>query len=58
MMTLEQIRKELKDLRVSVVARETGLHYNTVRDIRDNKDADPKLSTLQALSSYIEARAQ
>lgn len=56
MMTLEQIRQGLQDRRVSLVAKATGLHYNTVRDMRDNDEANPTYKVLKALSDYLEAR--
>lgn len=54
MMTLEQIRAALQDRRVSMIARATGLHYNTVRDVRDNDEANPTYKVLKALSDYLE----
>ena len=56
MMTLEDIRAALKDRRVDLVAEATGVHYNTVRQIRDNPDANPTWRTMEALSLYLEAR--
>lgn len=58
MMTLEDIKLSLKDraLRISDVSQKTGLHDNTIRDIRDNPTANPTLKTLQALSDYLEDR--
>ena len=53
MLTLSEIRKALRDRRVKLVAEATGLHYNTIREIRDNPDSDPKLSTIKALSAYL-----
>ncbi len=57
MMTLESIREALKDRRVSMVAEATGLHYNTVRDLRDNENANPTYKVLKALSDYLESKA-
>ena len=56
MMTLEQIKEALKDRRAGMVAKSTGLHYNTVRDIRDNDNANPTYKVMKALSDYLEAR--
>lgn len=56
MMTLESIRQALKDRRVSMVADATGLHYNTVRDIRDNERANPTYKVIKALSDYLEGK--
>lgn len=56
MMTLEQIRLALIDRRPGLIAEATGLHLNTVRDIRDNADANPTYKVLKALSDYLEHR--
>lgn len=53
MMTVEAIKQALKDRRISLVSKATGLHYNTLRDIRDNPNADPKASTIKAISEYL-----
>lgn len=53
-MTVEQIRHELQDRQAMAVARATGLHFNTVRRVRDG--ANPSPETRQALESYLEAR--
>lgn len=51
-MTLEEIQEALRDRRVNVVARETGIHPNTVMNIRDGK-TDPIYSNVQKLSEYL-----
>ena len=51
-MTLEEIQEALKDRRVGVVAKETGIHRNTVINIRDGK-TDPQNSNLVKLSEYL-----
>lgn len=56
MMTLEQIREALRDRRPGLVAEATGLHLNTVREIRDNPDANPTYKVLKALSDYLVQR--
>jgi hypothetical protein len=56
MMTLEKIRTQLQDLRPARVAEATGLHFNTIREIRDNPEANPTLRAMKALSDYLEAR--
>lgn len=53
-MTIEAIQAALQDRRIDKVARATGLHYNTVRDIRDSTRANPTLRVMTALSNYIE----
>jgi predicted transcriptional regulator len=54
MLTLEQIRQALQDRRPGMVAEATGLHINTILSVRDDDKADPKYSTMKALSDYLE----
>lgn len=56
MMSLEQIRNALSDRMPVKVAEATGLHYNTIREVRDNPDANPTYKVLMALSNYLEGR--
>ena len=56
MMTLEQIRKALSDRMPSKVAQATGLHYNTIREVRDNPNANPTYKVIKVLSDYLEGR--
>lgn len=56
MLTLEQIREALQDRRPGMVAEATGLHINTILNVRDDQKTDPKYSTIQALSDYLEGR--
>ena len=56
MMTLEQIRHALSDRMPIKVAEATGVHYNTIRQVRDNPNANPTHKVLQALSNYWESR--
>lgn len=53
MLTLEQIRAQLQDRRLTVIAERTGLHPNTLRDIRNNADCNPSHRVLSALSCYL-----
>lgn len=53
MLTLEQIKEALRDRRPGMVAKATGLHFNTVRDVRDNPNANPTYKVLKALSDYL-----
>ena len=54
MMKLEDIRNLLQDRRVSMVAKETGIHFNTIRDIRDNEGANPTYRVMTKLTEYLE----
>lgn len=56
MLTLEQIREALRDRRPGLVADATGLHLNTVREVRDNPSANPTYKVLKALSDYLTRR--
>jgi hypothetical protein len=58
MLTLELIRAQLQDRRLTVISEKTGLHPNTLRDIRNNADCNPSHRVLAALSQYIESSAQ
>ena len=52
-LTIDDIRTKLHDRRLEVVAVATGLHYNTLRQIRDNKQQNVKYETLEKLSAYF-----
>ena len=55
-MTLQEIREALSDRMPTKVAEATGVHYNTIRALRDNPDANPTLKVLVALSTYLESK--
>ena len=52
-MTLEEIRKALKDRRLSIISRATGLHSNTLAKIRDGVTLDPGHNTVLLLGDYL-----
>jgi hypothetical protein len=52
-MTLEQIRVALADRRLTVVSKATGIHGNTLRNIRNNPAANPTHRVIKALSDYL-----
>ena len=54
-MRLEDIRGLLQDRRVSIVAKATGIHFNTIREIRDNQDANPTYRVMIKLTKYLES---
>jgi hypothetical protein len=54
MLTLEQIREALKDRRPQMVAKITGLHPNTIRDIRDGRNTNPCYRVVYRLSEYLD----
>lgn len=53
METLEQLRQLLHDRRLLVVAKETGIHYNTLKSIRDDEKANPTYRVVQSLYEYL-----
>lgn len=54
MLSLEQVRKVLAVIRLTKMAEDTGLSYNTLREIRDNEQANPSYRTMKAVSDYLE----
>lgn len=54
MLTIEEIRKKLKDRRISVVQRECNLSYFQVYGISSGKVAHPSYEVVKALSDYLE----
>lgn len=53
MLTVEEISQKLKDRKLGVVAESTGLHYNTIKSIRDGSSKRPSHDTVKALSDYL-----
>ena len=53
MLTLSQIVALLADRKLDVVALQTGVHRNTLAAIRDGRNANPTLRTIEALSDYF-----
>lgn len=54
---LNWLKSALSDRRLSIVARETGLSEPTIRSIRDGKNTNPTLQTLEKLAAYFQGRA-
>jgi transcriptional regulator with XRE-family HTH domain len=55
---LEWIRGALADRRLAKVSEATGLHPNTIARIRDGKENNPKLATLNRLAVYLNGQTQ
>ncbi len=53
MLTLDEIRSRLKDRRLPVVAQATGLHANTLREVRDNPLCNPTYKVFKSLNDYL-----
>lgn len=54
MMTFEEVRTALGKLRLTLVAKETGLHINTVRGIENGTIPSPSIVTVEKLKAFIE----
>jgi len=52
-MHIDVLSRKLQDKRLKKVAKSTGLHYNTLRKIRDDEDANPTLNVMNTLSDYF-----
>jgi ribosomal protein L10 len=53
MLTLDQIRDKLQDRRLGLIVKATGLHYNTLREVRDNLEANPTYKVVKLLNDYF-----
>ena len=51
---LTEIVHRLQDRNIIVVAKKTGVSYNTIKNIRDGKNTNPTLEVLVALHEYLE----
>lgn len=54
-MTLEQIKSRLEAYNLRKVADACGIHYNALTRLMRG-DTDPRYSTVQKLSMYLEAQ--
>lgn len=52
--TLDKIKLLLQDRRLNLISEATGIHVNTIREIRDNPDVNPTYKVIVALSDYLE----
>lgn len=53
---VQRIRAALGDRTIRRVAEATGLHENTVRNLKNNKGGLPALKTIEILDAYLFAR--
>lgn len=53
MMTLDEIKRLLADRRLDIVSSATAVNRNTLAQIRDGKNQNPTLRTMQRLSDYL-----
>ena len=56
MMTLDEIKAQLEDRRIPIVAERTGLAHSTIYAIRDGRTANPGYGILKALSDYLQGQ--
>ena len=54
MLTLEQIRQIMKDRNKAQVARNVGLHYNTLNRLLDGRET-VQYRLVEKLSNYLES---
>ena len=52
-MALTQLSEKLAGIKLKTLAAKTGLHYNTLRKIRDDPDANPTLNVMNTLSEFF-----
>jgi len=50
---VEKVASELRKMRLSKVAEETGIHENTLRKIMCGKTANPSWRVMSTLSEYL-----
>lgn len=53
MLDLPTIRYALADRNLARVAQKTGIHANTLRNIRTGANTNPTLLTLERISNYL-----
>lgn len=54
MLTLEEIRKRLKDRRLTVVSKEIGISYPTLLSIYQGKAKNPSYRIIGLICDYLE----
>jgi hypothetical protein len=52
-MTLEEIRSQLQDRRVRMVAAAIGVHHSTIYALRDDPHHMPTRRVAQAVADYL-----
>ena len=57
MKEVEEIRRKLKDRRLYMVAKATGITYQTLLDIREGKTMNPTIMTVEKIKEYFNATA-
>lgn len=52
-MELEEVRRRLRDRKIYVVSEATGLHFHTLRRLRDGDTKKPSYDTVRRVSEYF-----
>jgi transcriptional regulator with XRE-family HTH domain len=58
MLNLDQIKAKLSDRRLDAIAAATGLHRNTIANIKSGKIENPTYYVLIKLSDYFEGQGK
>lgn len=53
MLTLEEIKHALRDRRLDIVSKQTGIHRATISRIRNGENANPTYTVIKTLSDYL-----
>jgi len=56
MLTLDQIKEQLKDRRLYIVAKEIGVSYPTLLSIAQGKAKNPSYRIVQLICEYLERK--
>jgi|TARA_R110000823_G_C15824863_1_gene489680 hypothetical protein len=54
MLTPAQVQEKLQDRVATIVATRTGLHANTIRDLKSGAILNPSYETMMKISAYLE----
>lgn len=55
MITLDEIKRQLKDMNLRAVSRGAGVHYNALYRLV-NGETNPSYETVHKIVSYLEAK--
>lgn len=56
MLSIEEVVMLLQDRAIPVVAERTGIHYNTVLNIKNGTNKNPSYEVIKKLSEYFEPK--
>jgi transcriptional regulator with XRE-family HTH domain len=55
MLSIEEVVMLLQDRAIPVVAERTGIHYNTVLNIKNGTNKNPSYEVIKKLSDYFQS---